>query len=313
MIRINLLKPLEPQMAPFIFDEPGARSKRPLLVVGGLVLVAVIVIAVLQFPSMFGGLFAHEEKEAVVVPAPPIPASDQVPARPKTVTSQAVEETVKDVQDDHVKEQIAANYSGMVPSGKIEYQYYSSKRILKDIKAITPPDVGFANFIFTPPGDFYVHGLAVDEQNLERFRQGLAGLMGSDVKMGMNVPAGTHGKSKEFSFFVTVKYPLDDFPNPPNHVISKAGLQHDLKQLKTVAAALGIRLKEPRLFNTSQAGKNSKLIYQTSADCSFQQLQDLISELHEGNSNLGFIKFALHASGDEKVVTEMDILAYIQP
>jgi hypothetical protein len=42
-------------------------------------------------------------------------------------------------------------------------------------------------------------------------------------------------------------------------------------------------------------------------------LQDLISELHEGNSNLGFIKFALHASGDEKVVTEMDILAYVQP
>ncbi len=312
MIRINLLKPLEPQAAPFILDESGARGKKPFLILGGFILVAVIVIAVLQFPSLFGGLLARKEV-AETAPTSPAPVPAKPHPKPKAVTGQAVEETVRDIQEDQIKEQIAPTYSGMVPSGKIEYQYYSADRVLRDIKAITPPDVGFANFIFTPPGDFYVHGLAADDQNLQRFQQGLAGLAGASVRVGMNVPAGTHGKGKEFSFFVSVKYPLTDIKIPPNHIIAKTGLQQEFKQLKMIAAGLGIRLKEPHLVNTSRSDKNNKMVYQTSADCNFQQMQDLLSELHEGKSNLGFIKFALHASGDEKVVADMDILAYVQP
>lgn len=313
MIRINLLKPLEPQALPLILDEPAGRGKKPYLILGGLVLVAVIAIAVLQFPTLFGGMLAHKEETAIAVKTSPAPKPAEVRVQPKRVTGQAVEETVRDIQEDRVKEQIAPSYAGMVPSEKIEYQYYASTRVLKDIKSVTPPDVGFANFIFTPPGDFYVHGLAGDEQELQRFQQGLAGLSGAAIQPGMNVPAGTRGKGKEFSFFASVKYPVNSIPTPPDHVVDKTGLLKEIKQLKTVANGLGIHLKEPRLFNTSAVGNVKRMVYQTSADCSFQQMQDLLTGLHEGKSNLGFIRFALHARGDEKVIAEMDIIAYVQP
>ena len=312
MIRINLLKPLEPQMAPLILDEPGSRSKKPFLILGGLVVVAVIVIAVLQFPSLFGSLLARKETVAHV-PTSPAPAPEEVSVPPKAVTGQAVEETVRDIQDDHVKEQITPSYAGMVPSAKIEFQYYAADRVLKDIKAATPPEIGFANFIFTPPGDFYVHGLASDDQSLQRFQQGLSGLAGTEVRAGMNVPAGIRGKGREFSFYASVKYPLSGISAPPNHIIAKASLPRELRQLKTLAAGLGIRVKEPKLLNATQSGRNNKMVYQASAECDFQQMQDLLAELHKAKSNLGFIRFALRASGDEKVAVDLDIVAYVQP
>jgi hypothetical protein len=96
-------------------------------------------------------------------------------------------------------------------------------------------------------------------------------------------------------------------------VVDKAELLLALKQMKTVAGNLGIHLKEPKLLTTAQAGNVKRMVYQTGADCSFQQMQDFLSELHESKSNLGFIKFALRARGDEKVVADMDILAYVEP
>lgn len=312
MIRINLLKPLEPQVLPLILEEPPGRRKKTLLLLGGLALVAILAIVVLQFPSLFGGLLGGAEPAEVVL-TPPVPKPEGTHVQPKRVTSDAVEETVRDLQEDPARKMAEPSYARMVPSEKIEFQYYASTRLLKDIKAITPPDVGFANFIFTPPGEFYVHGLAADEQGLQRFRQGLAGLTESEVRTGMNVPAGTRGKSKEFSFFASVKYPLDQIRIPPNHVLDKAGLQKEIKQLKTVAAGLGIRLKEPRLLHTSSTDNVNRLIYKTSGNCDFQQMQDLLTGLHEANSNLGIIKFSLRASGDEKVAAEMDVLAYVQP
>lgn len=313
MIRINLLKPLEPQALPIILHEPEGRRNKSILIFGGLVLVAVIVIAILQFPSLFGGMLSHKAPVAAVkAPPVPKPAAKEHP-QPAKVTSQAVEETVKDLQEEPAKEDLLPAYAKMVPSQKIEFQYYASTRLLKDIKAVTPPDIGFANFIFTPPGDFYVHGLAADDQQLQRFQQGLAGLSGASVTAGMNVPAGTHGKGKEFSFFGSVKYPLSAINTPVDHVLDKANLAKELKQLKTVAAGLGIRLREPHLFSTSPAGNVKRMLYQTSADCSFQQLQDLLTQLHDGKSNLGVIRFSLNARGDEKVVADVDILAYVQP
>jgi hypothetical protein len=313
MIRINLLKPLAPQApAPLIFEDHGGRRKKSVFILGGLALVAVAAIAVLQFPTLFGGLFA--KKEVVEAEkASPAPHRPKKHVPPKQVTENAVEETVRNVQDDQAREQATPSYGKMVPSQKIEFQYYAADRVLRDIKTVTPPDVGFANFIFTPPGDFYVHGLAADEQSLQRFQQGLSGLAGASVKPGLNVPAGAHGKAKEFSFYTSVKYPLDAIQTPPDHVMDKAGVQKELKQLKTVANGLGIHLKEPKLSNTSPAGDVNRMVYQTSGDCNFQQMQDLLNALHEGKSNLGVIKFALHAKGDEKVVADLDLLAYVHP
>jgi hypothetical protein len=312
MIRINLLKPLQPQALPLILDEPAGRGKKTYLILGGLALVAVGAIAILQFPSLFSGMFAQEEK-VEAPPVPPVPAPSEEHVQPKSVTSQAVEETVRDLHPDQSEPILNPSYADLVPSGKIEFQYYSSKRLLKDIKTVTPPDVGFAKFIFTPPGDFYIHGLAESERDLQRFQEGLNGLMGATIRLSMNVPAGTHGKSKEFSIFGSVKYPLSDIGSPPDHSIPKARLPAELKTLKTLAANLGIRLKEPKLISATQAGPLKKHVYLVAADCSFQQMQDLIGDLHEGKSNLGVIKVMLNAKGDEKVNAELDFAAYIGP
>ncbi|MDB5104068.1 MAG: hypothetical protein JWP91_1757 [Fibrobacteres bacterium] len=313
MIRINLLKPLEPQALPLILEEPPGRGRKSMLILGGLVLVAVLAIAVLQFPSLFGGMVAHEGKTEQTK-APPVPRpTEQENPHPKRVTSQAVEETVRDIQDNPDQQNLETNYADLVPSEKIELQYYASNRILKDIKSVTPPDIGFANFIFSPPGDFYVHGLAADEQQLQQFQKGLSGLAGASIRPGLNVPAGTHGKAKEFSFFGTVKFPFDYIQTPPDHTIPKAKLPAELKQLKTVAANLGIRLNEPKLISSTSTGTLKKNVYAIKGDCSFQQMQDLITDLKEAKSNLGFIKFAMMARGDEKVNAEMDIAAYVGP
>lgn len=312
MIRINLLKPLEVPAKPFVFEEPSRRSKSKLIVFSLLGVAAIVAIVTLQFPGFFGNLFAKPERQ-VAVPVPPKPAPETTVEKPAKVTANAVEETVRDLHPEASKPPAPATYADLVPSQKIEYQYYASTRLLKDIKSVTPPDVGFANFIFTPPGEFYVHGLAADDQDLKRFQDGLAGLTGAEIKPGMNVPAGARGKSREFSFFGSVRYPVDALPTPPNRVVAKADLQKELKQMRTVAGSLGIRLKEPRLLTTAQAGLVKKMIWEASAECSFQQIQDFLAQLHESKSNLGFAKFALRARGDEKMVAEMDILAYVQP
>jgi cell division septation protein DedD len=313
MIRINLLKPLEAPVRPLVFEAP-AKSNRgkviALLAVGAAALIAIVA---LQFPGLFGGLFAKHEEPVAAAPEPPAPKPESEAAAPPKVTANAVEETVRDLNPEASKPAPPAGYAGLVPSQKIEFQYYASARILKDIKSITPPDVGFANFIFTPPGEFYVHGLAADEADLKRFQDGLASLAGAEIKPGMNAPAGARGRAKEFSFFGTVRYPVESLPSPPDRVMTKADLPKQLQQMKTVAGNLGIRLKEPKLLATAQAGNVKKMVWAASADCSFQQMQDFLAELHQSNSNLGFAKFALRARGDEKVVADMDILAYVEP
>ena len=67
------------------------------------------------------------------------------------------------------------------------------------------------------------------------------------------------------------------------------------------------------MISSTQDGALKKQVYMVGAECSFQQMQDLIGDLHEGKSNLGIIKFSLNAKGDEKVNAELDIVAYVGP
>jgi hypothetical protein len=312
MIRINLLKPLEAPARSYFLETPSKPGKGKVIALLAVSAFALIAIAALQFPGLFGGIFAKKD-EAAAVQLPPPPKPDADSPMPAKVTANAVEETVRDLHPEGDRPVAASSYADLVPSQKIDFQNYSAARILKEIKSITPPEVGFANFIFTPPGEFYVHGLAADDANLKRFQEGLAGLTGAEIKPGMNVPAGARGRSKEFSFFGTVRYPLESLSNPPNRVVAKADVPKELMQMRTVAGNLGLRLKEPKLLATAQAGDVKKMVWSASADCSFQQMQDFLAELQQSKSNLGFAKFALRARGDEKVVADLDFLAYVQP
>lgn len=320
MIRINLLKPLQPQQAPIMLMEEGGSGKKKTLLALVAVLVVAIVVAVLQYPSLLAGLIQGKQAPQVAkhVPHPksPSPATatqapkPELPA-PKRVTAQAVEDIVHEIQADQGREAPTQTYADLVPSEKIEFQYFACTRILKDIKAVTPPDVGFANFIFTPPGDFYVHGLAYDAQSYDRFKAGLDGLEGASVRPGLVAKAGARGSAREFSFYGTVKYPLNAGQVPPDRVLPKARLQEELRQLHATAGALGIKLRDPKLLASTPAGNSRKMVFQAVADCNYQQLQQLLSRLYENKSNLGFIKFSLHARGDEQVTADLDILAYV--
>lgn len=324
MIKINLLKPLQAPVAPLILEEPKGKRKQLVLLVGGLAVVALGAMAVLQYPGFFSGLIGGGGETAQVeAPAAPVeaPAPAEPAVKPKRVTADAVEEIVREIQAEQGRQGPAATYADLVPSEKIEFQYFAANRILRDIKAVTPPDIGFADFIFSPPGDFYIHGLAYDEGTYERFRSGLEGLEGASIRPGVVAKGGARGTAGgkttggkatvEFSFYGTVKYPISSISQPPDRVVKKQDVQAELKRLKEVAASLGIALRNPKLKSTSDAGEYRRMVFQASADCSYQQMQDLLTQLHESKSNLGFLKFALKAGGDENVVASLDILAYV--
>jgi hypothetical protein len=308
MIRINLLKSLQAP-PPFLLEEPKGEGRRKVLLASLLGVLALGAAAFFLYPGLFG---KGEQAAGIEAPAAPdAPASVGAGPKPKRVTAQAVEEIVREIRDEQARSAPAPTYADLVPSEKIEYQYFAATRILKDIKAVTPPDVGFAHFIFTPPGDFYVHGLAHDEATYKAFQDGLASLEGAEVRPGVSKAATAGRTGIEFSFYGTVKYPVTAIPEPPDRVVSKQGLQAELKQLRATAATLGIKLQSPRLKTSLDAGDYKKMVFQASADCSYQQMQDLLSQLHESKSNLGFLKFALQAGGDEKVKASLDILAYV--
>jgi hypothetical protein len=314
MIRINLLKPLQKPSSPIHLAEPAGKRKQALLLAAGLAAIALGATVVLQYPGLLGGLLG-DDGEAGIAEAPavpePAPEAAEPAAQPKRVTSDAVEEIVREIQAEQGRQGPVASYADLVPSEKIEFQYFAATRILKDIKAVTPPDVGFSNFIFTPPGDFYIHGLAYDEETYQRFRDALSGLEGASIRPGISNQSGSRGTSREFSFYGTVRYPVNAIPQPPDRVLKKQDVQAELKRLKETAAGLGIALRSPKLKSTSDAGDYRRMIFQASADCSYQQMQDLLAQLRESNSNLGFLKFALKASGDESVTASLDILAYV--
>ncbi len=308
MIRINLLKSIQFETPVPVVKQSKDRRKQLVLSGGGLAIVVLVGVLYMQHRAAQKAAEALQAEAQQVTEAPG-PGLDSL--QPKRVTANAVEETVRDVGDQSERQAEPPAYFDMVPSVKIEYQYFACTRILRDIKAVTPAEVGFANFIFTPPGDFYVHGLVSDVENFERFKQGLASMRNTTVRPGKEAPAGTKGLGKEFSFYGTVNYPINSVPTPVNHVLTKAKLQEEVASLKTVAANLGIKIKEMRQLSSVSTNGTQRLVYQITADCSFQQMQDFVDGLQEAKSDLGFLKFALHARGDDKVVAEMDILAYV--
>lgn len=311
MIRINLLKSLQVSAQPHILAESANKKKKTILIGAALVVMALAVVALLQYPTLLGGMLSGSKKVAEKEVVKADSSAELEFPKPKRVTANAVEETVGDVGDQSERLATAPTYADLVPSQKIEFQVFAAKQILKDIKSVTPPEVGFANFIFTPPGDFYLHGLASNEENYQKLKAALSKLKNAEVRAGLNAAVGAKSLAKEFSFYGSVSYPLASVQTPPDHVILESKLNEEFAQLKSMALNLGIKLREPKKLSTAVMGETTRFIYQAKAECDFQQMQDLISDLQQAKSNLGFLKFALNASGDEKVNAELDIVVYV--
>jgi hypothetical protein len=62
MIRINLLKPLQLQASSINLQEPGNKRKKFVLVGAGIVVILLGAVALLQYPSLLGGLLSGTEK-----------------------------------------------------------------------------------------------------------------------------------------------------------------------------------------------------------------------------------------------------------
>jgi len=306
MIRVNLLKPLQAQRPMTLVEESKGGKKFVL---------ALILLAVLGG----GGYLVLRLTDGKAGDTGPVVAATAesetpkpTPARPKRVTADAVEEIVREARSETAADTAPPDYTDLAPSQRIAYQHLAGRSLLRDLQAATPPDVGFARVIFTPPGEFYLHGLAATEGDLKRFHAALSALPGADIRQSLARPAGGSRSSWEFSFFGKVRYPTSAVARATNRVYSKGAAAGGLREFTGVAKELGVQLQPPKLQNTSVEGGLQRMLYRAEVQCDYARLEGLLERLVDGRSGVGLLRLALEARGDEKMVASMDLLVYAQ-
>lgn len=315
MIKINLLKSELPKQPLTSLAEARTGSRKMLTVVA---LIALIGVAAYFAREQF--LSGAEEPEALAASEPAAPAPEVVETPPEPpaaapaapATGDAVEDIVTELTRSAEAAPKPRGYADLVPSERVDYQLQTVQRILKDVKAITPVDVGFAQFIFTPPGEFYVHGLAYNPESLERFKAGLQGLPGAQIRMGKNkvVGAGTR-KVQEFSFYCQVEYPVPNMGATPDRVVQSNKVDAALRNAVAMAEGMGLKLRMPKLTGTENAGPVKRLVFATETEASYDKLQDFLEQLRNSQAPLGVLRVSLRARGDEDMIADLDLVAYV--
>ncbi len=310
MIRINLLKPLQTARPMLLLDEPGISAGRKLaLVLGILVVVAITAGIVLYQGGHFGSATLSKAAGKAArdgASTQPAPHPQSGPAR---VTAQAVEEIVREIQDEQALVAPLLSYDELFPSEKIEFQNWASGRVLQTVRDAVPGSVGFADFIYTAPGEFYIRGLSYNSQSLENFRKRLAAQ--ESVKIDPGITKNSGGSAREFSLYGKIDLPVKILDGT-DRAVKEARLPALLQAFRSGAAELGIRLKAPELRSNTPLGHYQKRVYVTEAMCNYSQLQSLLEKMHRENSQLGLLKFALHAKGDETMIASLDLLLYVE-
>jgi hypothetical protein len=327
MIKINLLKSEQPRQPLTALSEGKPQSRKLVMSVG---LIALLGAGAFFAYDRFGGgsasgnaVAAGETPEGASAPV----AAEALPEVPKLATETPPEppvqkaaappsgEAVEDIVGELARQAEAApkprGYADLVPSERVEYQLQAVLRLLKDIKGITPPDVGFAEFVFTPPGEFYVHGLAYDPQSLERFEQGLRGLQGAEVRPGKMKDVGSaKQKAREFSYYCKVSYPVATLPTQ-DRVVERNKVDGALRDAVALGQSLGLKLKTPKLTGREDAGAVQRLVFATTADASYDKLADFLEQMRAKQAPLGVLRVSLKARGDEDMVADLDLVAYV--
>lgn len=324
MIKINLLKSEQPRQPLTALAEGKPQSRKLVMSVG---LIALLGAGAFFAYDRFGGTSGAGENEAVAAPVTAEALPEVQPEVPKLAVETPPEppvqkaaappsgEAVEDIVGELARQAEAApkprGYADLVPSERVEYQLQSVLRLLKDIKGITPPDVGFAEFVFTPPGEFYVHGLAYDPQSLERFEQGLRGLQGAEVRAGKMKDVGSaKQKAREFSYYCKVSYPVATMPTQ-DRVVERNKVDGALRDAVALGQSLGLKLKTPKLTGREDAGAVQRLVFATTADASYDKLADFLEQMRAKQAPLGVLRVSLKARGDEDMVADLDLVAYV--
>ncbi len=309
MIRVNLLKQSRVQpvsVSALVAPSSGKKT-------GVFVLLAVLLVGVGVFFYFNQDMLPLPDGKEMPVVEAPVPAlTPPVPTRPQAkpviVTVDAVEEIVKEIQQEVRLQPRRIGYSDLAPSQKVQYQQMAAKQLLRQLKNITPAEVGFANLVFTLPGDFYVHGMAYDFSHYERFKQEL-GTIGGSLKSGILKPIGDRGISQEFSFYGKVDYQVSP-ASGEDRILGESEVPAELQSLRRTASNLGIQMTIPSLATSSPWGAYKRKIYKTEAKCDYQQLESLFSQMQVERSHVGLVKFALRATGDEQVNASLDLMLY---
>ncbi len=315
MIKINLLKSELPKQPLTSLTEASTGSRK--------ILVTVALIALIGVAAYFArGLFmpSSEEPVASAAPEPATTASAVVETPPEPppiepaapATGDAVEDIVTELTRSAEAAPKPRGYVDLVPSERVDYQLQTVQRILKDVKAITPVDVGFAQFIFTPPGEFYVHGLAYNPESLERFKAGLQALPGAQIREGKNVVVGAGSrKVQEFSFYCQVEYPMPNMGASPDRVVQSNKVDAALRNAVSMAEGMGLKLHMPKLTGTENAGGVKRLVFATETEASYDKLQDFLEQLRTSQAPFGVLRVSLRARGDEDMIADLDLVAYV--
>jgi hypothetical protein len=320
MIKINLLKSELPRkpLVPLTEAKPGSRKKAM-----SVALIAVAGVGAYLAWNQFGPSLAKGDQASVEIPETP-PAVEAkaeekagVPPEPPMVenTAPAGGEAVEDIVGELARNAEASpkprTYADLVPSERIEYQLQTVQRLLKDVKAITPADVGFAEFVFTPPGEFYVHGLAYNPASLEQFEQGLRRLEGGEVRPGKMTDVGSEShRAREFSYYCKVAYPVTTMPSN-GLVVQRNKVDLALRDAMVLAESMGLNLKTPKLTGREESGSLQRLVFATTAEVSYDKLTDFLEQMRTKQSPLGVLRVSLKARGDEDMVADLDLVAYV--
>ncbi len=306
MIRVNLLKSLQPAK-PLLLEDftPTSRSRKVLAGILGITLLASAAGLIWWnvFQAESGAVGADAQAEIIQPPVRPQPA-------PQRVTADAVEDIVRDIQEFQRKNPPILTYDDLLPSEKVEFQYFAAGRILKQIQDATPQGVGFAHFIYTVPGDFYVHGLAYEAKQYEQFQQSLQNLQGAQIRPGSAGGGRARAAGREFSFYGSVQYPLT-VQRAEEHVLQKSRVQAELQRFRDIASSVGVTIPLPKLDATLQAGPYQKHRYKVEARCDYRQLQRLIENLYTSKSHVGLEKLGLKAIGEDTMMADLHLTLYV--
>ncbi len=308
MIRINLLKPLQAARPMLLLDEPGMPTGRKVALIFAVLLVLG---AAAGFVMYQGGYFGENTLSAGSGPVAadqPKKSAPHPQSHPTRVTDQAVEELVREIQDEQALVAPLLSYDELFPSEKIEFQNWASGRVLQKVREAVPGSVGFADFIYTAPGEFYIRGLSYNSQSLDRFRKTLTAM--ENVEIDPGITKNTGASAREFSIYGKMNLPVQ-IKDGTDRAVKESRLPAVLQSFRSSAAEIGIRFKAPELRSNTPLGHYQKRIYVTEAVCDYSQLQRLLEKMHLERSQLGLVKFALHAKGDETMVASLDLLLYV--
>ena len=319
---INLLKPRQahlPKNEPLEFTEEreefsewleeAPKSNRTWVVILSML---VLVGAGVYFAVRHRGR-PQEKMDILRGPQPvassPISAPTATPAAaPEPVATKTDTPSMPDTSFGARAERIFPGYSKLSPSKLIAFQQSSGAQLLHDLLAAAPEGVGFSRIAFTPPGEFYIHGVATTAADMQHFQKGFNTLPGLELQENkiQSVGADQH----EFVFSGRVAYSGMEIDSSKNRVLAANQSDASLQRFLKTAKAQNIDMDPPQLRDSSNVDGVRHRVYHTEARCDYVKLQALLEALRKARSNVGFQQLALEARGEESMTASLDLILY---